>query len=361
MNEKADPPQEPQPAAGATGRSIVRRVVWFGLFVAALCAILMAATPERYGGFDVGRSLPRPTIETFAAIVVMMLAIVGVVQLARRPAQKSGISAYAVVLAIGAAALWWLPQWSGIIAVAAFIVLIAGPYWLAPLARRHLMAGRRRHAAVYWRLATWLHPSGTMRFYAALLRAGALPSTDAEVAAYASLKQGATAERAAVLDCCAAMARDDWTSVLAQSRGVPALKWYELRALGELGHVDEMIAAFLRWRPKPRGGDLAQCWLYILAFAGRREGVRALLQQKLRFMTADTTAYWCFVAASTAGVADGSRQALADHARASDDGSFRRAAQRRLAAAVRPAAPILSPGSSAVVADIERALGGPTG
>src|SRR5262249_22702225 len=134
------------------------------------------------------------------------------------------------------------------------------------------------------------------------------------------------------------------------------LKGYEMRALAELGRVDEMIAAFAALRPEPRGRDLDKCWLIALAFSGRVDGVRTLLQGRLRFLRPATAAYWSFIAASAAGISDDSRRALAEHARQSDDESFRRAAQRRLAAALPSAGPILSPGSTAAIAEIEAAL-----
>jgi hypothetical protein len=196
-----------------------------------------------------------------------------------------------------------------------------------------------------------------MRFYAALLQVGTLASVDTEVAAYESMKRRATPGEARILDCAAAFARADWTGILDHSRDVPELKGYEIRALAELGRVDELIAAVTTLRPKPRGRDLDHCWLIALAFAGRVGGVRALLEGKLRFLAPHTAAYWSFIAATAAGVSDDTRRVLADHARQSDDESFRRAAQRHLAAAVASASPTLSPTSTAALAEIEASLG----
>jgi hypothetical protein len=107
-------------------------------------------------------------------------------------------------------------------------------------------------------------------------------------------------------------------------------------------------------QPKPRRRDLDQIWLTVLAFAGRVDAVRVLLRGKLRFVRPEKAAYWSFIAADAAGVADESRRALAEHARESDDEAFRRAAQRHLAAP--PARQTLSPAATAAIAQIEAAL-----
>jgi hypothetical protein len=111
--------------------------------------------------------------------------------------------------------------------------------------------------------------------------------------------------------------------------------------------------------PRPPGRELDLCRLNALAFAGRVDGVRTLLQGRLRFLRPEVAAYWSFIAATVAGTSDDSRSALAAYARQSDDESFRRAAQRHLAAAVPSASPALSPASSAAIAEIEAAVGAP--
>jgi hypothetical protein len=343
----------------AERRPIVRGLVWSGLFVGALSLILIGVLPPGSGGFGLGRFLPPPTVETFAAVTVIIASIVGIGWMARPTGQRSGIVAYAIVVAIGAAALWWLPQWSGLVAVVALVALIFAPGWLAALSLRQMMTGWRRRAAVSGRLASWLHPSRAMRFYAAFLRARTLTSIDAEAAAYAAMRPGATPQELRFLDCVTAWARGDLTGVLDYSRDVPELRGYEIRALAELGRVDEMITAFAALRPRPRGRQLDLYRLIALAFAGRVDGVRTLVQGKLRSMRPEAAAYLSFIAATAAGLSDDSRRALTDHARESDDESFRRAAQRHLAAAVPSASPSLSPASVAAIAEIEAALGPP--
>jgi hypothetical protein len=326
------------------------------IFVIAIGVVLIFS-PIIYpsAGVGPGASRESPSIETFAAVLVMTYSVFAIVWPARK--RTGGLVAYAVVFAIAAAALWGLPEWSGFVAVGAFVALVFVPNWLVALSYRQSTAGWRWRAALSWRVASWLHPSRAMRFYAALLRAGTSASTDAEIAAYESMKRDATPGEARTLDCATAFARDDWAGVLETSRDVPELKGYEIRALAELGRVDEVIAAITTLRPTPRNRELAHCWLIALAFAGRVDGVRALLQGKLRFLGPHTAAYWSFIAATAAGVSNDTRRVLADHARQSDDEWFRRAAQRHLAAAVPSASPALSPASTAALDEIEASLG----
>jgi hypothetical protein len=335
----------------------------FALIFFIALGIVLIFSPILYphAGAGSGAAHPAPAIETFAALLVMTFSIFAIVWGARRPTREriGEIVAYAVVFAVGAVALWGLPQWSGFVAVGALVALIFAPNWLVALARRQAMAGWRRRAAVAWRVASWLHPSRAMRFYAALVRAGALPSTDAEVAAYAAMKRGATPYEMRILDCATASARDDWTGVLDHSHEVPELKAYEIRALAELGRVDEMIAAVATVSPRPPGRELDLCRLNALAFAGRVDGVRTVLQGRLRFLRPEVAAYWSFIAATAAGLSNDTRSALAAYARHSDDESFRRAAQRHLTAAVPSASPVLSPASIAAIAEIEAAVGRP--
>jgi hypothetical protein len=309
---------------------------------------------------QIGALMPPPTTETFAAVAVMMFSLLAISWLAisKGPERTGAIAICALIVAIGAAALWLLPQWSGLIAIGAAVVLMAVPYGLVTLSRRYALAGNRRAAAAYWRLASCFHPSKTMRFYGAILRARALTSADAELAAYASLKRNATSTPfVALLDALVALARNDWAGVLDHSRDAPVLYGYEVRALGELGRVEDLISAFAALHPKPRGRELELYRLVVLAFAGRVDAVRTLLRQKARFLPPDRAAYWAFVAASAAGVAEGSRDALTRLAGDSDDESFRLAAQRHLAAALPAAPPALSPGATAVIAEIEAAVG----
>ena len=338
-------------------RGVVRLVVWSGLFIGGL-TVFFAAAPS--AGAALRHASRTEALSMFVALVVMAFALVSLVAMLTRkaPGRNHGIAVHVLVIAAGAAAIYWRPVWSGIVAVAAYILLIVVPTLLIRRAFRQFAAGHPQRAARTMRRASLLHPSPSWRFHADLFAAQALGAIDAEVAAYEALARTATPEQATTLGQWTAIARDDWTSVLDQVRGANRSPVLEIRALGELGRIDETIAICAALPRRFDRTALVHCRLYALAFGGRREAVAALLRGRLKHVADRSKAYWSFVAAQAAGAGDdaGLRRALADCARAGDDESFRRAAERHLAAPARSAAVALSPGSLATIARIEAAL-----
>jgi len=338
-------------------RSLVRLVVWSGLFIGGLTAFFAAAP---YAGAALRHASRGESLEMFAALVVMAFALLTIMSVARwkGPDRSSWIAVGVFIVALGAATIYWLPGWSGMITATAYALLILVPAIAGRRAQEQLAAGRVRQAAGAMRLASWFHPSRLLRFYARFFAAQALGPIDAKVAAYAALERTATPEQAVMLGQWTAIARDDWTSVLDQVHAASRSPVLEIRALGELGRIDETIAICAALPRRFDRTALVHCRLYALAFGGRREVVAALLRGRLKHVADRSKAYWSFVAAQAAGAGDdaGLRRALADCARAGDDESFRRAAERHLAAPARSAAVALSPGSLATIARIEAAL-----
>jgi hypothetical protein len=72
------------------------------------------------------------------------------------------------------------------------------------------------------------------------------------------------------------------------------MKWLEVRALGELGRVDDMVKTYASLGPDLPPIDLQFCRLFLLAFGGRIDGVRALLRRQLGFLRPRSKAYWVF-------------------------------------------------------------------
>jgi hypothetical protein len=149
--------------------------------------------------------------------------------------------------------------------------------------------------------------------------------------------------------------------VLAQIRSADdtmfALKWLEIRALGEIGRVDEMITTYASAESILSANDLAFCRLYVLAFSGRADAVRSHLSRKLRFVRPRSKAYWIFIAGQAAGTRDEDvRHTLASLVRAADAETFRRIAQRHLGAGPTPSGIALSMESLATIAAIEKTL-----
>jgi hypothetical protein len=172
-----------RPTAGAAisiAKSAVRLVAWLAIVLICLVAVFVLFPPP---GAVPGHMPPTWPLETLSALVVMLLSIAAIALLAKRkaPTRRGWIAVLGIVLAVGAAALWQLPQWSGLIVVGVFIPFVVAPIVLIAVAHHHAAAGGRRRAAIYGRLASYLHPSKPLRFNAAVLTAQALGPVEAKV------------------------------------------------------------------------------------------------------------------------------------------------------------------------------------
>jgi len=333
-------------------RSVARLVLWTGVLIGGL-SVFLAWAPRI--GAALNHVSRGESIQIYVALVVMAFVLLALVTMLSRKGPISWAALHAGLLAAMAAAIYWLPGWSGTLAASSFVLLIVIPTMLARRATRQLPAGYRRGAALSMWLASRLHPSRPWRFAADFFAAQALGTIAAEIAAYEALTPNATPEQAAMLGQWTAIARDDWASVLVQVRSAGPAPVLEIRALGELGRTDEMIAAYRRLPRRFERMGLLHCALWVLAFGGRRDGVEALLRGRLRSTVAEHKAYWSFVATQAAGADDAEqRRLLAQHAGASEDETFRRAAARHLAGPARREPIALSPAAFATIASIEK-------
>jgi hypothetical protein len=335
-------------------KSIIRLLWWlltFALAVSSVYALLHARHVF--------------SIQTSATSTFMLLSLVATFSLAKsqKPDRKTWISVHVCILAAGITAVLWVPQWSGYIVGTALSLFVFTPNLLLQLALRRASAGYDLAAVFYARLAYFFHPSRQFRFASSLRDTQALRSIDQKVANYRRLALQATPEQFALLNCCIPLAQSDWEGVLGQVRSagvmMSALKWLEIRALGELGQLDEMIAAYGSAASVLPAGDLPFCRLYVLAFSGRTNAVRSLLSRRLRFLAPRMNAYWMLVTSLAAGTHDeDAHRALESCLRASDDETFRKFAKRRMDAGLTPGGVALSAESRATIAAIENTLGG---
>jgi hypothetical protein len=238
----------------------------------------------------------------------------------RMPDRASWIGVHAGIFAIACAAWIWLPQEAGFVAGGAFALLALTPWMLGRIAYRRALAGYTGAAAFYVRLACVLHPSSNTRFQSAFLDAQALGQIEKKVVAYRALALRAPPEQFSLLNLWIPLAYGDWEGVLGRIRSgdemLPAINLLEVRALGELGRVDDMVKTYASMGPDLSPIDLQFCRLYILAFCGRIAEVRALLGRQLGFLRPRSKAYWVFVAGEAAGTPDeDARRALASYAR----------------------------------------------
>lgn len=319
-------------------KSIVRVLLWVLLiFIGALTVFVLFPS----AGVAPGHTPRWPQIP-WLLLAMMFLSFISISLLTKsqNPERLTWIGIHAGNVGVSFVTFHWSPQWSGIIMAAIFVLLVYTPNVLGQVASRRASAGHMKAAAFYARLVCLFHPSRQVRFQSSFLRAQALGSTEEKIAAYRSLAAYATPEQFTLLNCYIAWAGGDWEGVLGQIRSTAettyALKWLEIRALGELGRVEEMAITYVWAESDFSANDRLFCRFFVLAFSGHIDGVRFLLSRQLRFLSSRNKAYWSFIAGQAAGVQDDDvRRTLASHVDAADDETFRRAAQGRLAEAPR--------------------------
>lgn len=306
----------------------------------------------------------RSDVQTFAAFALMLVSSLAIISIAldQAPDRKTWFVVHAGIICAGGAAIFWVPQWSGYIVAIGYVLFVITPNLLGRLAGGLAASGRTRAAAFCARLIGLLHPSRQARFQTFLWSTQACLRSTEQIAGYRAWAVHATAEEAEALNCWISFAQGDWEGLLGQIPGARAtndLKWFEIRAHGELGRVDEMTAAYALAESALSASALQPCRLFVLAFSGRTDAVRFLLKRELRFLGPRDKAYWIFVAQAASGRHDeDARRALASYAHAADhDEAFRRRALRRLEAGLWPDKAVPSAESLATVAAIEKALG----
>jgi hypothetical protein len=332
-------------------KSVVRLLQW-----TVLIMILVLAA-----------SILRPPLDIFSVqtcvafgLILFSLLAIGLLAGSQTPDRKTWVGVYAGIATVGVASVFWAPKWSGYIAGFPFVLFGLVPNVLFRLARRRAAAGYERAAAFYARLSCLFHPSAPVRFETSFLIARALGSIEEKIAAYRALVPRATPEQFVLLNCSIAADRDDWEGVLGQLRSSGNRtdpKWLEIRALGELGRLEEMLRTYASAEPILTANDLRFCRLYVLAHSGRADSVRLLLSTQLRFVRARNKAYWIFIANTAAGgYGEEARLALASHVGPDADETFRRIAQRHLDAAPTLCGATLSAESRGTIAAIETTL-----
>jgi hypothetical protein len=325
-------------------KSIFRLLQWSVLIsIGLLIVFILFPQPGRMPG-DIAPGLQISGIQAGVVLIVMFLSSLAISSLvkSRTPGRKAWIGVHSGIVAISTASLFVLPQSCGPVAAAAYALFVFTPNVLGAMALRRVIAGHARAAALCARLICLFHPFRQARFQSSLFSAHALGSIDGKISAYRALALRATADQFAILNCFIPMAEDDWRGVLGQVRNtgnMTPLKRLEIRALGELGQIEEMVTtyAYASAEAVLSSYDLLLCRLYLLAFGGRVDGVQSLLNRQLRFLSWSTKTYWNFIARQAAGTLDGeARNRLVSAAHASDDETFRRTAQRHLDRAPAP-------------------------
>ncbi len=221
----------------------------------------------------------------------------------RRRDFASFIAVNAFILLGGAIALWWIPQEAGSLIAFVFVPLVAAPLTLANMQSRYTRAGRLEAAARCADLAAFFHPTRAMRLSAAFSRASAIPDPREKARALGALAAEAPAEHAASIEARLCAERGEWDKILVLSQhpeNARQLSAYRIRALGEAGHIEDLMRDYACAADSIPLEQTPFAWLFILAFAGRPRDVSAMATRMLR-LDADTVAYWTAVALRNAG------------------------------------------------------------
>ncbi len=300
-------------------------------------------------------------LQFFIAVNLIAISAIVVAQgLVTRPEGfRPWVIVNAVIVVVGLLMVLLHPAWSGLVVGVMFAALVAAPVWLGRQAVQAHMAGNIPKAARFARIAAILHPSEAQRRNADILSALARSAAgDATAMADLADRQGPAAR--SYVELHGAMERGDWQAALRHARAVPTrnaeVATAEVRALGELGQLDDMVAALMR----ATGGRMATTShtlpvLFTLAFAGRFEAVRNLLDTRLSTLDLDTKTYWAAIADLAAGNITGKGRVALEHlARSAQIGRVKNAARRALVRPFEENARHMSGTSRATVAALEQ-------
>lgn len=306
--------------------------------------------------------------------ILLFLACVSPLVLLAQSWRRGGLNrgwrlaAYAVLLITGVS--WILkPDTAGFIGGGAWIALIIIPS--LGLQKAAALVAQQRYALA-WRLTRFLcflHPAGGLREQSDLLRALELAQRDDSPSALALLgrlrNNHTNVGRQAIAQ--SFRVRTDWHGLLRWFRNeLPpgivrldlALQPLYLRALGETGARDELLAEFAA-NAKAFGSAPQYLWLYeaclmlVLAFGGRPEGLTRLFEAKLRKLSRNTKEFWLGVSQLVAGQTAAGRARLENLRATTGDALIRAESAHQLEHVNEIARAPLSPASEALLGRIE--------
>jgi hypothetical protein len=211
----------------------------------------------------------------------------------------SWIVANAFVVLGGVLALSLAQDWAGWLTAALFAFLVLAPSALLDRARLAAQRGQWGRAARLHFYALVFHPSPWTRFGLTLRRALSKDATLGYAAALTRIEATGSQKQRALVRLMLAHEQRDWERLLTLARTgsieLSEAKPREVRALGELGRVDEMVRAYQGAEEWLLLQTRQECMLYVLAFTGRLEGVRNLLDGPLSATDDESKAYWMAV------------------------------------------------------------------
>jgi len=240
--------------------------------------------------------------------------------------------------------LLFTPAWTGSITAALFAVLIVCPFALLVAARRAARLSQWTKAARLLAWAVLLHPSAWTRFDLMLSRARVADPEQGYQAALARIAAAGSPRQMAFARLLLAQERRDWRALLTSARAgnveFSEAKPREIRALGELGQLEDMLHTYQSAERRLMPAKRQECLLFVCAFSGRLGCVQHLLDQRLVAADEELKAYWVAVARLRADREDlAARATLQGLAEASPEARMRRSAAEQLERVAQAAPP----------------------
>jgi rhomboid protease GluP len=253
------------------------------------------------------------------------------------------------------------PDYVGRIGAACWVAFLALPSLLSQLSARRVLQRRFAAARRYATLTWLLHPFDGQSIAPTVIDALDLAHrgrTDEAIALLSRMQDDPRLAPAMKPVIAAHRARiaQDWAAILSlgSSAGAanPVPPSMRLRALGETGHLGELVREF-RTIPPSANTEYQLCLLFLYAFCGRRDALAAVLYGPMVHVDDDSKTFWL----ATADLADGREAGLTALAiLASRDGPARDAARERLGRGVAVAAAVLGPAERQVIAETEAGM-----
>ncbi len=253
------------------------------------------------------------------------------------------------VIVLLSAALGWVffRDGAGFVATALLLLLFVIPASLSNSAARASERQRYGRAHVLSRLASVLHPVErwrvTPRVYRAFQLAQAGQVGEAEALLQILARGDGEAASTAAAHRLRILARWRELKSLGERQGLlalraqPTLMMLYLRALGELGYVDDLARFMLAQEAVLAATGLQdQALLYLFSFTGQRELTDQVLSSKGHDYSVETRDFWLAIASQSAGEPEEARRAFG-HLRTSQDAQVRARAEERYASLSRAA------------------------
>lgn len=239
-----------------------------------------------------------PILSGFSSLIILI-----------QPRQTQGWRFVAVMI-LGLLAIGWLiPTLDILLTIASIIwaIFLVLPVQGFAQVERLVSQEKFQQAANMMELTRWLHPFDGWWDYPDLLRGLALAQAGQLNAAEKIFQQHQTGQNQVERLATILLYRlnGNWSSFAhwvqqqpptSPARTDPNVQLMYLRALGEMGQINELLDAFQQFAPiltrSNNGIFLNTARLYAFAFSGQTESLTWLLEQNLRQMPADTKQFW---------------------------------------------------------------------